>query len=175
MKVALSGTPGTGKTSAAKILAEKGYDIIDINKLIFDRKWDLGFDDDYQSTIADLAKLNAHLAEYPEDSKIHIIEGHLAHLLDLDMAVVLRTHPEKLKERLSGHDYSEEKIYENVEAEALAVITTEAMDRFNSIFEVDTTDLTAEETADIIERIINDPDYGKNYSPGKFNWMEAVI
>ena len=175
MKVALSGTPGTGKSSAAKILAEKGYDIIDINKLVFDHKWDLGFDDDYQSTIADLAKLNAHLAEYPEDSKIHIIEGHLSHLLDLDMAVVLRTYPDKLKERLSGHDYSDEKINENIEAEALAVITTEAMERFANIYEVDTTVLSIEETADVIERIINDPDFAQEYTPGKFNWMEAVL
>ena len=68
----------------------------------------------------------------------------LAHLLHLDMAVILRTHPQELERRLSGFDYPEEKIRENVEAEALAVITTEALGRFDRIYEVNTTEISGE-------------------------------
>jgi adenylate kinase len=175
MKIALTGTPGTGKSETAKALSEKGYEIIDLNKLVFERKWDLGFDEDYQSTIADLAKLNAHAAEHPDDSEFHFYEGHLAHLLDLDVAIVLRTHPDELKRRLGTHDFSEEKMRENLEAEALAVITTEAMERYDSIYEVETTKLSPEEVAETIERILKEPEYGKSHKPGKFDWLEVVF
>jgi adenylate kinase len=175
MKIALTGTPGTGKTEVSKVLAEKGYEIIDLNKLIFENKWDLGFDDDYQSTVADLAKLNAFVSEYPEDGKLHIFEGHLSHLLDLDTAVVLRTRPGVLEKRLKERDFPELKIRENVEAEALAVITTEAIGHFEDIYEVDTTELSVEETAELIEKILTDPDCAKQYAPGKFNWLEEFV
>jgi adenylate kinase len=175
MKIALTGTPGTGKTEVSKTLAEKGHDIIDLNKLIFENKWDLGFDNDYQSTVADLAKLNAYVSEYPDDDELHIFEGHLSHLLDLEAAVVLRTHPKELERRLGERNYPPIKIRENIEAEALAVITTESMGRLGMLFEIDTTELSVEETADVIEQILSDPETAKKYEPGKFNWLEAII
>ena len=175
MKIALTGTPGTGKTEVSKALAARGVEIIDLNKLIFENKWDLGFDDDYQSTIADLAKLNAYATEYPDEDELHIFEGHLSHMLDLDTAVVLRTHPKELEKRLSQRDFPKLKIRENVEAEALAVITTEAIGHFANIYEVDTTELSIEETAEVILKILSDPETAKKYAPGKFNWLEAII
>lgn len=175
MKIALTGTPGTGKTELSKILAGKGYEIIDLNKIIFENKWDLGFDEEYQSTIANLLKLNAYVSEYPDDDKLHIFEGHLSHLLDLDTAIVLRTHPEELEKRLREREFPPAKIRENIEAEALAVITTEAIGNFANIYEVDTTELSLEEAAVVVERILTEPEFAKDYKPGRFNWLEVII
>jgi adenylate kinase len=176
MKIALTGTPGTGKTSVAEALAQKGHEVIDLNQLIYKNKWDLGFDEDYQSTIADLPKVNAHIAELPEGkSKLQFVEGHLSHMLDLDVAIVLRTHPKELKQRLNSQNYAPGKIRENMEAEALAVITVEAMDKFSKIYEVNTTSLASEDSAHIVERILTDEEFAKGFIPGKFNWLEAII
>jgi adenylate kinase len=175
MKIALTGTPGTGKSATAAALAKLGYHIIDLNAVIFDKKLDMGFDHEYQSTIADIPKLNKYVSELVEDSEIHIFEGHLAHHLDMDAAVVLRTHPETLEKRLKSREYPEEKIKENVEAEALAVITTEAMENFEKIYEVDTTEISIEETVQIVMKIIEDPEFAGDFKPGKFNWMEAIV
>lgn len=175
MKIALTGTPGTGKTSVATALSQKGYAVTDLNKLVLDNKWDLGFDDVYQSTIADLPRLNGYVKELPDNSDLHFFEGHLAHLLDLDIAVVLRTHPDKLEQRLKDKNYGEEKVRENLEAEALAVITTEAVERYEKIYEVETTELPVEEVAELVERILKEPGFAAGYAPGRFDWLEAII
>lgn len=175
MKVALTGTPGTGKTAVAEVLEKRGYEVIDLNKLIFENKWDLGFDEEYESTVADLKKLNAYISEYPDDPELHFFEGHLSHLLDLDTAIVLRTHPDVLEKRLRSREYPPMKIRENVEAEALAVITTEALGRLNTVYELDTTELSIDEAADAVVRILGDEAFAKEHEPGKFNWLEAII
>ena len=57
-----------------------------------------------------------------------MFEGHLSHLLRVDLAVVLRCSPKVLKERLEAKGWRESKIMENVEAEAVDVILVEALD-----------------------------------------------
>jgi adenylate kinase len=175
MKIALTGTPGTGKSSVAKALEARGHKIIDLNKVIFENKWDLGFDDEYQSTVADLAKLNAHVAEISSGDELQFFEGHLAHFLDLELAIVLRAHPKALAKRLDEHKYPPEKAKENIEAEALAVITTEALGRFEKLYEIDTTDRAVEETAELIEKLVKDPELASEYEPGKFDWLEEIV
>jgi len=69
------------------------------------------------------------------------IEGHLSHRVDLDYCIVLRTRPEVLEKRLKKRGYSEEKIRENVEAEAMDVILSEAYQR-TKVYEIDTTEKT---------------------------------
>ena len=60
-----------------------------------------------------------------------IFEGHIAHFLkNIDKIIVLRCHPNELKNRLSSRNYSDEKIAENMEAEALNIITDEAIELY---------------------------------------------
>ena len=44
MIIAITGTPGTGKTAVASILEKKGFTVVDLKKVAFDNKFIIGFD-----------------------------------------------------------------------------------------------------------------------------------
>ncbi len=167
MYIALTGTPGTGKSGAAKILAGHGYPIKTVEELARQHDAIEGTEGDL---IVDTDKLAMALAEA---EGITIIEGHLAHFLPNQICIILRCHPEELRKRLKPRDYSKEKLLENLEAEAIDIILTEALEMWENVFEIDTTALSAEKVAEAIENIIN----GKAdaYSPGKIDWSGAVM
>jgi len=54
--------------------------------------------------------------------------------------------------RLEARGYSEEKIRENIEAEALDVILVEAFEWCEKVFEINTTEKSIEETGQDIEK-----------------------
>ncbi len=69
--------------------------------------------------------------------------GHLAHLLPLRDVIVLRCQPVELGHRLESVGRGDLKSrHENMLAEALNVVTAEAVARRRTVFEVDTTGRT---------------------------------
>jgi len=160
MILAITGTPGTGKTSVCKAL---GLDFVDLNTVIEDKNFYTGIDPERGSIIATFL----------------LIESHLAHLLSPDVAIVLRTNPALLTERLTQRGFPARKIKENVEAETLDVILTEAVDLCKVVYEVDTSDKSIEEVASIVREIIDaeiEGESGKKktlrdrYKSGSVNW-----
>jgi len=151
MRVAITGTPGTGKTTATDRL-DTDLDVVHLNDLIREEGLATGEDPERGSLVADIDALRERLADR-EDA---IIESHLAHHLDADRVVVLRCHPETLRERLLDRGEGESKAEENAEAEALDVILSEAVDAhgLDSVYEIDTTDRTPDEVAADIEAVI---------------------
>ena len=86
-----------------------------------------------------------------------IVEGHLSHLLPLiDKIIVLRCHPEILKNRLIKKGWSPGKICENVMAEALDVILCEAVRAHEclNIGEIDTTHTKPDDVAVIVKSLL---------------------
>ena len=72
-----------------------------------------------------LEKLNNLVQDKLVDNMI--VEGHFAHLMDnMDHIIVLRCDPRELRKRMEKRNYSEIKIKENLEAEALGLIYSEA-------------------------------------------------
>ena len=124
MRIALTGTPGTGKTSVAETLRGKGYDVIDLTRHIKDNNLREEYDAERDTYAVDVEKLNESLS----DCEDCVFEGHLAHFIDVDSIVVLRCHPDVLAERLRARGYDEGKVRENVEAELLDVILCESAD-----------------------------------------------
>ena len=76
-------------------------------------------------------------------SAVTIVDSHLSHHI-ADIVIVLRTDPAVLKGRLEKRNYSEEKIKENLEAEALDIILAESVEWCDRVFEINTTDESAE-------------------------------
>jgi adenylate kinase len=151
MRVVVTGTPGTGKTTASK-LVESDLDVIHLNDLVRDEGLSTGTDEDRDSLVADIDALAARLSGRDDV----LVESHLAHHLEADRVVVLRCHPEELKRRLLERGDSERKAEENAEAEALDVILSEAVDRhgIEAVYEIDTTDRDPETVAGEIEAAI---------------------
>ena len=151
MRVAISGTPGTGKTTACERL-ETALDVVALNDLIREEGLTTGTDEKRDSLVADLDRIADRFADRDDV----VVESHLAHHLDADRVVVLRCEPETLKQRLLDRGESEPKAAENAEAEALDVILSEAVDRhgLGSVYEIDTTERTPESVADEVEAVL---------------------
>ncbi len=151
MRVAITGTPGTGKTTASEHL-ETDLDVIALNDLIREEGLTTGTDEERDSLVADLERI----AERFADRDDVVVESHLAHHLDVDRVVVLRCEPGTLKRRLLDRGESGPKAAENAEAEAIDVILSEAVDRhgLGSVYEIDTTELRSEAVADEIEAVL---------------------
>ncbi|MDG6251658.1 AAA family ATPase, partial [Methanocalculus sp.] len=106
MMIGLTGVPGTGKTTVADILEERGVYVVRINDTI--TPYILGRDPDRDTIIIDEELWAAEFQ--PVDG---VVEGHLAHLLPCDRVVILRCDPDVLVDRLIGRGYSPEKAEEN--------------------------------------------------------------
>lgn len=153
MFIALTGTPGTGKTSIAEILQEKGFTVRDLHKIAIDEQITEGIDKERNSIILDPVRLDELVKEAYNPSDTIIFEGHIAHLLScMDKAIVLRCRPDILKKRLGDKGWKKEKIRENLEAEILDVILCESVELQgeSNVFEIDTTNETEEMIADKI-------------------------
>ena len=162
MQIALTGTPGTGKTTIAGLLP---YKIIDINALV-KGGLNLGMDPERGCLEADMDALAAKLNEM-DTEEISILEGHFAHHF-VNWAIVLRLTPTSLRPRLESRNYSLEKIRENLEAEALDVILVEAVELCSRVDEIDTTGRSPSEVAETVVNIIK----GKlAQPPGQVDWL----
>jgi len=179
MIVALSGTPGTGKTSVAKILQEEKYEVISVNDIAFQHDFLQGIDKKRNSKILDIERINEFIRKNYAKKDLVFIDGHAAHFLQaIERVIILRCHPKELKIRLEKRGWNKEKIRENVEAEILDVILCDTVENFkeNYIFEIDTTHKKIQDAAkSIIEIIQNDFKPITKYNIGKIDWSEEIL
>ncbi|MDQ2051938.1 adenylate kinase family protein [Natronolimnohabitans sp. A-GB9] len=159
MRIAVTGTPGTGKTTATELLASRldddehpDLEAVHLNTVLEEEGLYTEVDADRESKVADLDALESWL-EGREDV---LIESHLAHHFDADRVAVLRCAPETLEKRLRERGETEAKAAENAESEALDVILAEAAEEhgLESIYEIDTTDRDPEAVADALEAVV---------------------
>ena len=163
--LALTGTPGTGKTTLAQMLERPRLQLSDYYEACSDSR------DEGGEWLVDLERLTqaAERDAGPET----VIEGHLAHRLGLcETVAVLRCHPEELQERLAGRDYTDAKMRENLEAEAMGIITAEALETEVKVHELDTTGQPLATSATELESILAG---GKSYPPGQIDFSEAIL
>jgi adenylate kinase len=166
MLIALSGTPGVGKTTASQLLLAKGYKILQIEKLAEDNGFVFAIDEESNSKIIDVEGLDEFISKHFTGEN-NIIEGHLSHLLSVDFAIILRCDPLVLKQRLEVKGWPPKKIKENVGAEILDVIKVEAYEVLDTVYEIDTTSKTPEEVAAQIENILKGV-----YDEPEISWLE---
>lgn len=156
MKIAITGTPGTGKTTISKKLADLlNYKYIDLNKpLLKDFKTE--FDEDLDTWEIDTDSAVEKL-KFPCNS---IIDGHLSHLFEVDVIVVLRCRPDVLAKRLLLRDWTKAKVEENVDAEGLNVISDEVWEfsKGTRIIEIDTSGLKVEAVLNEIQNFLKTPE-----------------
>lgn len=172
----ITGTPCTGKTTVSEVLADKlNCKLVKINDLAIENDFVLGIDEDKGYKIIDIDALNDKVSDIISDSdELTIFEGHLAHLCSgADKVIVLRVHPDILRVRLEARDYSESKIRENLEAEALGVCTAEAFDEYSDkISEIDASELSVDEIVDLIDDVIFDRN---EFPAGEVDFMDWLI
>ncbi len=168
--IALTGTPGTGKSSVAVVLEARGYYVLSLDRFAEERKLIAGFDAARGTKEVDVEALDR---EVRVPAKLGFLVGHYSHRLSVDMAVVLRCHPRALRERLKARGWPDAKVRENVEAEAIDAITQEAAARLTQVYEVDTTSATPEASAGEILGILLGRTEG--HEPGRVDWTDEVL
>lgn len=152
-RVVVTGTPGTGKSTATALLAD-AFEVIHLNERIeTDPKLWTDRDATRDTLTADLEAIRERLGDWSG-----VLESHLAHHFTADRVAVLRCHPETLTTRLRARGESPASIDENAEAEALDVILSEAVAEHgrSQVYEVDTTDLSPAAVAAELRLIARD-------------------
>jgi adenylate kinase len=150
VKIGITGTPGTGKSTVSRELEGK---IVDLSEYVREEK--IAEENEEGELEVDLEELGDNTPEEPEDQDL-ILEGHLAHFLDLDHCIVLRTSPDLLENRLNERDYSSEKVQENLESEKLDLILSQAVENQEKVYEIDTSEKNAEEVAEEIRSALEE-------------------
>lgn len=168
MRVAVTGTPGVGKTSACSKI--KGLRVVHVNELVGELGLASGYDRRRKTKEVDVAKLARAVTALGDDI---LLEGHLSHFLGPDIAIVLRCSPKVLARRLRKKGWPEHKVRENVEAEAIDVVLIEAVENVPEVCEVDTTGMKPSEVAKAIEGIISGE--REKYRVGNVDWSEEVL
>jgi len=139
--VAVTGTPGTGKTTYSLELAKTlSADYIDVNKII--EKYNLAefYDKDKDCKVVDEDKLVEVLITLINNAKEEgtslVIDSHLSHEVPakyIDKCIVMRTPIERLRPRLKARGYSDEKVQENIEAEIFEIILNEVREQGHEV------------------------------------------
>jgi adenylate kinase len=157
MRVAVTGTPGTGKTTAVDRLRDTAafdntLDIVHLNDVIRRKDLTTGYDDERESAIADFDAVGDWLA----GRENILFESHLAHHFEADRVVVCRCHPDEIEQRLDRRGESATSVAENAESEALDVVLGEAVDEhgLESVYEIETTDRAPDAVAEEIAAVV---------------------
>jgi adenylate kinase len=168
MKTALTGTPGVGTTSVSSLV--RSVQVLSVNDLAEAADAIDGFDEARDTKEVDVDSLARYVGRIKGDA---LIEGHLSHLLGVDIAIVLRCSPSVLRKRLTAKGWSEAKVTENVEAEAVDVVLVEALGSAPVVCEIDVTSLPVEEVAAAVERILAGE--SEKYPVGNVDWSQEVL
>lgn len=169
---ALTGTPGTGKTTLSSELRRRGYEVVDGKAFIRENGLLGEYDRERDTYEVDLDALNDALEPFRAEAGPVVFDSHLSHFMDSRGILLLRCSPEVLAGRLRSRGYSEAKVRENVQAEILDEILCEASETDIPIGEMDSSSLTVGEMADIAEKIISGA--ADDYPPGSVDWSSEM-
>lgn len=171
----ITGNPGVGKHTIAKIVSRKlSLNLIDINSIAIKNK--AVKSKNVSGYVVDLKKLSSLLRKYV--NKENLLVGHLAPYVlkknDPSMVAVIRRSPYELKDVYKRRGYNAKKSIDNLSSEIIGVCLYDAIKKFGEkkIAEFDTTGVKPVVTANKIA----DAFKGKvKYSIGKVDWLSLIV
>jgi adenylate kinase len=173
--IALTGVPGTGKSTVSRILRSSDHTVYDLNLLVKEHGLVLGIDRKRGSKEVDLRSLGRLVKKLDVKGDTIFLEGHLSHLLPVDRAIVLRCHPEVLRKRLKARRWPMAKVRENLEAEAMGVITRECVGARLDCYEIDVSNIKPHDVASLVSRLARSRRGVMGYKPGKIDYFEEIL
>lgn len=170
--ISITGTPGTGKSSAGLALRARGRHVVELGDLIREHGLHEGVDEERGSLEVDADVLTDRVPALLPAGEVLLI-GHLSHLVPSELVIVLRCRPSVLEKRLMGRGWADAKVRENMEAEALDVILVEAVESERETVEIDTTEMSKDQVADAVEDVLAGE--REKYAVGNIDWSQEVL
>ena len=142
--IIISGTPGTGKSSLAKLIEKKtNFKTLDFKKILKENKLNETYDAKRKCYVVNIKKLNKILVQIIKNFKNNlIIDSHLGHFFPkkyANLCIITKCNLRELKKRLIKRKYNKLKIKENLECEIFNVCLTESQKLGHNILIIDTT------------------------------------
>lgn len=161
-RIAVTGTPGTGKTTATAELQQErdDVDVVHLNDVVQSESLHQDVDETRESVVVDVDALADWVDEYvaATDARTVVLDSHLAHHLDANRVAVLRCRPDVLERRLRDRGEPDAKATENAESEALDVVLSEAVEYHgtDAVYEIPTTNADPGTVASEIATVVAD-------------------
>lgn len=171
MNIAITGTPGTGKTEVSRHLAVSlGFALLSVNGFAKHKGIVEGLDEKRDSYVIDELRLRD---EFDKLKGNYVVDGHLSHFCSVDLVVVLRANPKVLRSRLKRRGWKKEKIDENIDSEIASVCLEEAIENNENIIEIDTSSKKPEDISALVYSIIDKKEF-ERHRPGKIDWVSYL-
>lgn len=177
--IIITGTPGTGKTSVASVLAKLlGVKHIDLSSYAIEKGFIIEYDAERHTYVIDEERLVKKIVKIIKNMPGYIIiDTHYPEIIPCELieyVFVLRTHPRVLEERLRRKGWPDRKVKENVMAEILSVVLSNIMNTCSNvrIYEIDTTNRDPVEVAEEILGIIKG--VKKPSSRVRIDWLSVL-
>jgi len=175
--IAVTGTPGTGKTSFSRELSKRlSAHLFDLNQFVaYTGAYRL---DREGIKVVDVKRMKSSFRKTVRELKGNVVvDGLLSHFLPSDLithVVVLRTNPRVLERRLRKRGYKDKKLRDNLEAEALDIVLWEAVENhgISKVYEIDT---TKADVRKCVEDFLLALSGKKDLRPGKISWLEEFF
>ncbi len=174
--IVITGTPGVGKSTIAEALTSKlGGLHINVGDIAKKEKLVIEVDEKRDTFVADLRKLRTRFGTILKKTEGDIVlDGHYAYAIipkTIEPFVfVLRRDPVRLEAILKERGYDENKVHENLAAEALDVCLVGTMGRFGP-GRVDEIDVTYMSVDAAVEEILSVLTGEKEMKIGKVDWL----
>ncbi|HIQ03659.1 MAG TPA: AAA family ATPase [Desulfurococcales archaeon] len=176
--IVISGTPGVGKTSIAKMLARKLNGVyLNLTELVLNKKLYVDYDPERESYIIDEEKVRKEILKISikHQDKYVIIDSHYGELTPREVLYkifVIRCNPLTLAQRLKERGWKELKIRENVQAEILGICTANAIEEHGEdlVYEIDVTNKSVNEVVNEILRLMSEEPKCRKF----IDWLSII-
>lgn len=160
--IIVTGTPGTGKTTFSKKLAQEiGADYIPLTHFVSKHKLYTSFDRERKSRVVNLARVQASLRLLLSRARrLIIVDTHIPDGIitkdSVRLVFVLRCNPRILEKRLGRKKWKTSKVRENALAEMLDVCLIDAVKWYGwgRLVQLDTSHITASKCVATAKRIL---------------------
>ncbi|KAJ2552110.1 factor activating pos9 [Coemansia sp. RSA 1933] len=154
--ILITGTPGTGKTTTAEMVAAAaGLEKVTVGDLVKHRKLHDGYNEAYDTYWLNEDKVVDEMEAMMADGGM-CVDFHTCGFFPerwFDLVVVLRTDTEKIFDRLEERGYKPNKVQENVECEIMQVVLDEARESYSPDVLLELNSNTVDDMEANVERI----------------------